>query len=368
MRSLNTRRAGKKYFFLFMPVMLALALFAASCGSDDDDDDAAVVATNTTVVAEESISVGIVYDIGGRGDQSFNDAAYAGLSRAGTDLGVDANDVSPNADGSNREELLELQAQNRDLVIGIGFLFGQSIEQVAIANPGVSFAIIDGGPTETSPDNLAHLLFAEEEGSYLVGLAAGLKTSTDKVGFIGGVDTDLIKKFEAGFRAGVAAANEDIEIFSDYITRFPDFSGFNDPAGAKVIAEKMFEDGADIVYHAAGGSGNGLFEAAKERSDSSDSKVWAIGVDSDQYNLVDDELKEYILTSMIKRVDVAVYNIINDRNSGDFQGGMTPVVYDLSVDGVGYSTSGGFVDDIVDELEAAKADIISGEIQVPTTP
>ncbi len=152
-----------------------------------------------------------------------------------------------------------------------------------------------------------------------------------------------------------------------YITEPPDFDGFNDPASGKVIAQSMFEGGADVVYHAAGGSGSGLFQAAKEYSEAQGTKVWAIGVDSDQYLTAGDDVKDYILTSMLKRVDVAVYNTIEAQVNGTFASGAQ--VFDLSVDGVGYSTSGGFVDDIVvGEIDDYKQQIIDGAIEVPTTP
>ena len=155
----------------------------------------------------------------------------------------------------------------------------------------------------------------------------------------------------------------DITIISQYITEFPDFDGFNAPDRAKEIAAAMYADGADIVYHAAGGSGAGLFEAAMEVSQSTGSKVWGIGVDSDQYNTVDEAVREYVLTSMLKRVDNAVFLAIQSHIDGTFQAGQT--AFGLSDDGVGYSTSGGYLDDIVDELEAFKADIVAGNITVP---
>jgi basic membrane protein A len=311
------------------------------------------------------LTVGVVYDIGGRGDQSFNDSAAAGLDRAAAELGIEpASEASANNDGSNREELLNLQADESDLVFGIGFLFAEPMTNAATASPDVNFAIVDDASVDLP--NVAGLVFAEEQGSFLVGAAAALKSESGHVGFIGGVNIELINKFEAGFIAGAKAVNPDIVIDSQYITEPPDFAGFNDPASGKVIAQSMFEGGADIVYHAAGGSGNGLFQAAKEFSEAGGSKVWAIGVDSDQYLTAGEDVQDYILTSMLKRVDVAVYQTIKADIDGMFAPGAQ--VFDLSVDGVGYSTSGGFVDDIVDQLDAFKAQIVSGEIVVPTTP
>jgi basic membrane protein A len=200
------------------------------------------------------------------------------------------------------------------------------------------------------------------------GAAAALKSTSGHIGFIGGVKGvgGLIEKFEAGYKAGAKAVNPDIVVDANYITEAPDFDGFNAPDRGRDIATAMYDGGADIVYSAAGGSGAGVFEAAKASSEAKGSKVWAIGVDSDQYNTSDPAVKDYILTSMIKRVDVAVFEIIKAQMDGNVKGG--PTRYDLSVDGVGYATSGGFVDDIKDKLEGYKADIISGKIVVPTDP
>ena len=336
--------------------------------------------TETTAVTETTAtasgaSVGLVFDIGGRGDQSFNDSAAAGLERAADELGITFTEASPNDDGSNRAELLQLAADVSDIVIAVGFLFESDAAAVGSENPEVSFGVIDSAMLDFSQDppvpygdNIAGLVFSEEQGSFLVGAAAALKSTTGTIGFIGGVSGvgGLIEKFEAGYIAGAKAVNPDIGILSEYITAAPDFDGFNAPDRAREIALAMYDGGADIVYHAAGGSGAGLFEAASVASDTSGSKVWAIGVDSDQYNTADPAVQEFILTSMLKRVDVAVFEVIKSHIDGTVTAG--PTTYDLSVDGVGYSTSGGFVDDIVDQLEEFKAQIISGEIVVPTDP
>ncbi len=389
----------KRSWKLMLSLLAAFALVAAACGSDsagEADAGAGDDPTTTEAMAEEDttetteaameettedteamasadFNVGLTFDVGGRGDQSFNDSAAVGIEKAEGDIGISFSEAEPNADGSNRAELLQLQADNSPLVVAVGFLFEGDVKAVAAENPDVNFAVIDSAMLDFDNgavpfgDNIAGLTFAEHEGSFLVGAAAALKSETGKVGFIGGVSGfGLIERFEAGFAAGAKAVNPDIEITSSYITEFPDFDGFFAPDRANEIASAMYESGADIVYHAAGGSGGGLFEAAKATSEASGSKVWAIGVDSDQYNTADDAVKEYILTSMLKRVDVAVFQIIHDQAAGDFAAGNT--VYDLSVDGVGYSTTGGFVDDITDQLEDFKAKIIAGEIEVPTEP
>jgi basic membrane protein A len=211
------------------------------------------------------------------------------------------------------------------------------------------------------------LTFAEEQGSYLVGAAAALKSKTGKIGFVGGVNTPLIKKFEAGYVAGAKKINPNISVQIKYLTEPPDFTGFSDPAKGSEAALGMYSAGADIVYHAAGGSGVGVFQAAKQAS-AGGTKVFAIGVDSDQYNSIGDPtLQPFILTSMEKHVNVAVFDTINDFVNGQLAKGTNPV-FDLKNDGVGFSTSGGLVDDIKAQLDGLKADIISGKITVPTTP
>jgi basic membrane protein A len=394
----------KKSIRMMLALLAVLSLFAAACGSDSVTDvadsvqetaeDTATDAADEVVEEAEEVvedaeevvedamadapgatNVGLVYDIGGRGDLSFNDSAAAGLEKAEAELGWSTVEASPNDDGSNRAELLQLAADANDFVLAVGFLFAGDAAAAAAANPDTNFAVIDDamldfGTGEPVAPNAAGLVFAEEQGSFLVGAAAALKSESGKLGFIGGVCCfGLIEKFEAGFRQGALAVNPDIEIVAQYITDAPDFDGFNQPDQAKVIATTMYEDGADIIYHAAGGAGNGMFAAAKEYSEDNGTKVWGIGVDSDQFNTigtVDASLQEYVLTSMLKRVDVAVFEVLKAQAEGSFAAG--PQVYDLSVDGVGYSTTGGFVDDIAADLDAFKADIVSGAITVTTDP
>jgi basic membrane protein A len=370
-------------WFRVLALLLPLLLLAAACGGDDDDDEASASASDapTTTAASgdegegegegddaeaSDLSVGLVYDLGGRGDQSFNDAAGAGLDQAAEELGIEPEELTPDEGGENREELVRLLAdQGSSLVFGVGFLFTDSIGAVAPDFPDTRFAIVDPSPPVDAP-NVANLGFAEHEGSFLMGAAAALTSTTGHVGFIGGVEIDLIKKFEAGYAAGAKHVNPDITVDVAYITQPPDFNGFADPARAKEIAAGMYESGADVVYHAAGGSGGGLFEAAAEASEQGGSQVWAIGVDSDQYNLVDASLQPYILTSMLKKVDVAVYDTITRAAAGEDVAGNT--VYDLASGGVDYATSGGFVDGIAEQLDELKQQVIDGEIEVPEAP
>ena len=300
----------------------------------------------------------MAYDVTGRGDKSFNDAAASALEKAQTDLGVTFEESTPTGEGDRAERLQGLVDAGAGLVQGNGFLFHDSITSVAGANPDVSFTIVDD---VVDAPNVASLVFAEEQGSFLVGAAAALKSQTGTIGFIGGVENELIQKFEAGYAAGAKAVNPDIEILTNYISQPPDFSGFNDPTKGKEIAAAQYQGGADVVYSAAGGSGLGAFQAAAEAG--APGEVWGIGVDSDQYNLVPAELQPYILTSMLKRVDVATYNTIDAFCKGEFAAGTQ--VFDLSVDGVGYSTTGGFIDDITDQLDTFKEQIIEREDRRP---
>ena len=333
-----------------LSILAALTLLLAACGGGDDT------------------AVYVVFDIGGRGDQSFNDSAAAGLDRATEELGVTASELEPTSGGENRDDLLNLAAEDgAGLVFGVGFLFADSIAAAAGAYPETNFGLIDGFvPDLTADSNLVALGFAEHEGSFLVGAAAALKSTSSRVGFIGGVEIDLIKKFEAGFITGVRHIDPNIEIDIKYISQPPDFNGFSDPAKGKEIGAAMYQAGADVVYHAAGSSGGGLFQAAKEHSESTGSHVWAIGVDSDQYLTAGAEFQPYILTSMLKRVDVAVYKTISAFADDTFTGGYR--TFNLADDGVGYATTGGHVSDIAAQLDGLKAQVVSGAISVPESP
>ncbi|WP_343061595.1 BMP family ABC transporter substrate-binding protein [Nocardioides luti] len=309
--------------------------------------------------------VGLAYDVGGRGDQSFNDSAYAGLKKAVDELGATCTEgeaTDGEAESARETRLRDLADAGMNPIIGVGFAYSDAVNAVAVDYPDVSFGVIDGfDPDDKANDNVAYLGFAENEGSFLVGVAAAMKTEADHIGFVGGVHNDLIKKFEAGYVAGAEAVNPDIKVDVKYIEE-SDLSGFGDPAGGKDAATAEFDNGADVVYHAAGASGSGVFEAAVDAGDGK----WAIGVDSDQYLTAPAEQQAHILTSMLKRVDVATFNMIKSVADG------SPLVsyqtYDLKADGVGYSTSGGFIDDITSDIDGYADKIKSGDIKVPTAP
>jgi basic membrane lipoprotein Med (substrate-binding protein (PBP1-ABC) superfamily) len=343
-------------------LLLAGGLALAACASDEKGGSSAGSSSGGSD-GKSDLKVGLAYDTGGRGDKSFNDSAFAGVEAAIKDHGGDFRELSPNSDASNRADLLtQLADQGYNPVVAVGFAYGDVIGDVAKQYPDTTFAIVDSSAAEVGADNLTGLLFAENEGSFLAGVAAALKTETNHIGFVGGVETPLIQKFEAGYVAGAKAVKSDIKVDVQYISPAGDFSGFNDPAKGQIVAQGMYDGGADIVYHAAGGSGLGVFQAAAASSKR------AIGVDSDQYNTVDDAaLKKVIMTSMLKRVDNAVQAFIGDFVDGKVKGG-TDVVNDLKSDGVGLATSGGQIDDIKTKIDDYRQKIIDGEIKVPATP
>jgi basic membrane protein A len=347
-------------------VRLAAALSVAAlglmaCGSNDPSTGRDTAADpGSSAAAESDVRVGLAYDVGGRGDKSFNDSAAAGLDKARDELGIESEELSPNASGSDRgDNLRQLAEDGFNPVIAVGFAYAESLEAVAADFPDTTFLIVDDASVEA--DNVKSLLFAEEEGSFLVGAAAALKSTTNNVGYIGGVETPLLQKFEAGFVAGAKQVKPDITTQVKYLTQPPDFSGFGAPDKGRETANGMYDAGADVIYAAAGGSGVGVFQSAVAKG------TKAIGVDSDQYESVGDaELQKVILTSMLKRVDVAVFETLQKFVNDEEIPAQT--VFDLESGGVGYSTSGGFVTDIEPQLEELKEKIVSGEITVPTTP
>lgn len=352
------RRIGK---IAVIATVAALAL--TGCGSDDKKD-------NDGSGASDGPKVGLAYDVGGRGDQSFNDSAYAGIEKAEKDLGASVKEVkaAPGENDDTRAERLRgLAEAGYNPILAIGFIYSPAAATVAAEYPNVKFAVIDGYSStipKTPLDNLSDLGFAEEQGSYLVGVAAALKTKSKHVGFVGGTHGDLIKKFEAGYTAGVKSVDQTIKVDVQYLTEDPNdgATGFENPSGGKDAATAMFDAGADVVYHAAGKSGLGVFDAVQAAGKGH----WAIGVDSDQYLTVDAAQQPFILTSMLKRVDTAVYDFVKAVADNTAKPGFT--VYDLAADGVGYSTSGGFVDDIAEQLNTAAEKIKSGAVVVPTDP
>lgn len=349
----------------FAAGLSAAAVALAACGSSSSGTDTGSgsggAATSGGSSASGGLKVGMAYDVGGRGDQSFNDAAAAGLDKAVKELGVTSKEAAATngeAESARQERLQQLIDAGYTNVVAVGFAYAKSVGAAAKANPNVKFAIVDDASSDSAGPNVDQITFAEEQGSFLVGAAAALKSKASHIGFVGGVNTDLIKKFQVGYQAGAKAVNPNIVIDVKYLTEPPDFSGFSSVDKGKAAAEGMYQGGADIVYHAAGGSGGGVFTAAKAAN------KLAIGVDSDQAKTAAPDVRDVILTSMIKKVDVGVFDFINSVKTGSFKAGNK--IFDLKAGGVDYSTTGGKVDDIKSKLDDYKAQIIAGTITVPS--
>jgi len=373
----------KKRMMMVLSSVLAAGTLLAACGENNDDttpvNDGG---NNNNEVTEnesnndneenneatgdgEAFSSKMVTDVGGVDDRSFNESAWAGLTLFGEDYpdaevdyiqSSDASDYSPN--------LNDLARQGTDLTFAIGFLMEDDIRTVAQQNEDQSFAIVDTvvmGDDDQPVSNIANITFAEHEGSFLVGAVAAMQTETDRIAFIGGVESPLIKKFENGFKAGAKFVNPDIEIDIQYA------QDFNDASKGQQIADTMYGNGADIIYHAAGGTGNGLFTEAIDRNEGGET-VWAIGVDQDQA-VTEGEWSEgnVILTSMVKRVDQAVYQVSEDTMNGNFPAGEI-LEFGLEDQGVGIAeTRDNVSSEALDAVEEYEAMILNGEIEVPQT-
>ena len=316
-----------------------------------------VAMPEATTRAGTGIRVGLVFDVGGKNDKSFNEAAWRGLERARTELGVDVQYIEP-TEGADRESALRsLAARGVDLVIGVGFIFGPDLERLAKQFPKVAFAGIDYSPSEgvgTIP-NLAGLRFREHEGSFVVGAIAGLLTHTQTVGFVGGMKIPLIRKFEAGYAAGVRHVCPACRVLGAYAGTEP--KAFADPSLGEELASAQYASGADIIFHAAGKTGDGVFVAARNHA------ARAIGVDSDQY----EAMPCCVLTSMVKRVDVAVVDIVKDVIAHRFRGGIHEL--GLAEDGVAFVADERnrhlLPPEVVQEARAIAEQIVAGKIQVP---
>jgi len=355
----------------------AAALILAGCAGSSDDDTGGSDEETDSANGSESIcesadgdgpQIGLAYDVGGVGDQSFNDSAYAGLEMAVEELDatcIEAEAGSGEDDNIRANRLRELVDAGYNPIIGVGFVYSEAVDVVAKEVPDVDFAVVDGfNPTEDpAPENVAYLSFAANEGSFLVGAAAALTSETGTVGFVGGLNSPLIQAFEAGFNAGVETADDSVTIESQYLSQDNPEEGFENPAGGTTAADGMLDAGADVIYHVAGKSGIGVFEAVAAAGEGQ----WAIGVDSDQYLTASPDQQEIILTSMLKRIDTGVFEYVSAFAEGDAPNDY--VTYDLASDGVGYATSGDHLsEDVVAELEGYKEQIVAGDIEVPSAP
>ncbi len=300
--------------------------------------------------APQAFKAGMVTDIGGLGDQSFNDAAYRGLEKAKNELGAEINVVESKKMDDYEPNLRSLADQKYDITWAIGFLMTDALNNVAPQYPDLKFGIID---SVVEQPNVASATFKEEEGSYLLGIIAASMTKTGTVGFVGGMDVPIIEKFEAGYVAGVRTVNPNVKVLIGYTGKF------DDPAKGKEVALAQFSQGADIVYHASGACGIGVIEAAKEKGQG----FWAMGVDSCQHHLAPDN----VMSCMMKRVDVAVYDVTSKVKDGTFEA--THYVYGLKENGVGPcdETSKHVPQEVLDKVNAYKEKIVAGELVIPSS-
>jgi basic membrane protein A and related proteins len=335
-------------------LLVALSLFfATSC-------------VKTVAEKKGKIKVGIVFDIGGKNDRSFNAAAWEGVQRAEKDLDIELRDVEPGNPTSIEPAMRAFAERNFDLIIGIGFAQGPIMQKVATDFPNIKFAIVDGvifeADGKTPKSNVASLVFREHEGSYLVGMIAASKSKSGVLGFIGGMDIPLIHKFETGYEEGARSINPNIKVLDNYVG--VNDAAWNNPGKGKELTLSQIDKGADVIFTAAGNSGLGAFDAVEQagKDEKGDAKRFVIGVDSNQNGLK----PGFVLTSMVKRVDNAVYDVVKEVLGGKFNGGFH--VFGLDKDGVSYSmdeyNKALIPQDVLDKVEIAKKKIVAGEIKV----
>ncbi|WP_335870776.1 BMP family lipoprotein [Bacillus sp. 2205SS5-2] len=357
----------KRKFGLALSLVLAAGTILGACGSKDDDKS---TASNDNEEKKSEFSVAMVTDVGGIDDKSFNQSAWEGITAFGDENSLEKGTggydyLTSKNDADYSTNLNTLVRQDFDLVYGIGFLMMDAVNEIAEQRPEVKFGIVDA---VVEQDNVASITFKEQEGSFLAGVAAGLATKSNKIGFIGGMEIDVIERFESGFLAGVKAVNPEAEVDVKYA------GDFNKPELGQPIASSMYSSGVDVIFHAAGGTGKGLFKEAKDLKQKDPSRmIWAIGVDSDQTAEgevdIDGEQKNVILTSSLKRVDLAVQDVAKKAMSDEFPGGEV-ISYGLVEDGVGLAPLNEEVEnkeDILTAVDEWKEKIKNGDITVPGT-
>lgn len=342
----------KTKFVLFLICLLAFII--SSCGR------------HTEAKKDCQIRVGIVFDIGGKNDRSFNAAAWEGVQRAERELPICLYDVEPGNPTSIEPAMRAFAEKNFDLIIGVGFAQGPIMANVARDYPNIKFAIVDGVIMEedgkTPKKNVASLVFREHEGSFLVGMIAAEKSKTGVLGFVGGMDIPLIHRFAKGYEEGAKSVNPNVRVVVNYVGVTD--AAWNNPGKGKELALSQIEKGADVIFTAAGNSGLGAFDAVEQygRNAQGEANKFVIGVDSNQNGVK----PGFVLTSMVKRVDNAVYDVVKEVLNGNFKGGFH--VFGLDKDGVAYSVDEHnkslIPQEVIQKAEEAKAKIVSGEIKV----
>ncbi len=360
----------KRKFGLLISSVVASGAILAACGSDDDatkdtSNNDTTGDKGTEETASGDFSIAMVTDVGGVDDKSFNQSAWEGIQEWGADNGLSRGEggfdyLQSQSDADYNTNLNNLIRRDFDLMFGVGYMMVDAMSEIAAENPNKMLAIIDG---VVEADNVASLMFKEHEGAFLAGVAAAKMSESGKIGFVGGAEIPVIQRFHAGFVAGAQAVNPDIKIEVNYT------GVFDDASKGKIAANAMYSAGADIVFHAAGATGNGVFSEAKERKQKNpEANIWVIGVDADQYEEGKVGEHNVTLTSMLKGVGTAVKDIADRAKAGDFPGGET-ITYGLAENGVGLADSRGAIpEDVLAEIEDYKAKIASGEIVVPEKP
>ncbi len=312
---------------------------------------AATFASIATAGAAQTANPAIVFDLGGKFDKSFNEAAYMGAERFSSETGITYREFELQSEAQREQALRRFAQQGNNPVVMTGFSYGSALGKIAPEFPDTNFVIVDSVVDEP---NVRSVIFNEHEGSYLVGIMAAMASESGKVGFVGGMDIGLIRKFACGYVQGVKSVNPDATVFQNMTGTTG--AAWNDPVKGGELTRAQIEQGADVVYHAAGGTGAGVLQAA------ADAGKLGIGVNSNQNHLHPGS----VLTSMLKRVDNAVYDAFNDVNNGTFEAGV--VVLGVAQDGVGYAVDENnaalISDDMTAAVEMARADIISGKVMV----
>lgn len=357
----------KRKFGLGLSLVLAAGTILGACGSKDEEttkpkDSEGTGSEGTTEAVDFSLAM--VTDVGGVDDKSFNQLAWEGIEAFGKENGLEKGDggydyLQSTGDADYITNLNNLVRRDFDVVYGIGFLMEEPIGTIADQQPEAQLAIIDA---IVDKPNVASVMFKEQEGSFLAGVAAALMSESKQIGFVGGMEIPVIERFQAGFLEGVKAVDPSIKVDVQYTGKF------DDAALGKTTANRMYSSGVDIIFHSAGGTGNGVFAEAKERkTKDANANVWVIGVDSDQYEEGAVGDTNVTLTSMQKRVDIAVQNIAKEAMAGNFPGGET-VTYGLAEKGVQLADSRGAIpQEVLDKVEEYSKQIIAGEIVVPET-
>lgn len=343
----------KKWISLSLAFVLVLSLLAGcAAGGGGEADGNAQEGAGGPEASE--LRVGMVTDFGGVNDNSFNQSAWEGLQQLSQQSGITVDYLQSTTDADYTPNLNTFVQDGWDLTWGIGYLLDKAVNEVASQNPNAKLGIIDG---MVDQPNVASVLFKEHEGSYLVGIVAGLMTKTNQIGFVGGMDIPVIKRFEAGFKEGIKAVKPDAKVIVNYV------GSFSDAGQGKAAAATMYNQGADIIFHASGATGDGVFNEAQEQR-TAGKDVWVIGVDKDQSITFGDDIT---LTSMMKRVDEAIVTVTQTFVDGTFKGGV--VNLGLAENGVGLPEDNSNVpQEVLDKVKEYTDKIVAGEIKVPEVP